>query len=393
MKYNMKLLLFALLSLLALAAANHDQCATCQQFFIVTGQNLYRIEGDLTQTLCASGFEDARGVTVDQNGNVFVADAGARAIYFVDANCTSNQTLVIQNDGINHSWLYPYDITIDDQNNLYITMFHYDEQWTVYDNAIRQRLARESHVYRIGLDDQQNFSGDVSILAGGVKNGRNIDHVRWTADDGLWGTRDGKYVVRFRDGLWEDWLGPNNIFRANKTIQAVKQVDPSITRCGFLALAVQIDNQVAACNFSSDNNDPQCQFLLQCDNSNSSDDNDSNDSRLTVVDCLSYDCLDDFLTTFNFSDNSGSSGNSGSTICDNLNTPYSVVLDCECNLLVSSLGNQQLLKYPHPNNVTQTQIPNLLYTPSQVVLTLSEPIYGMINYIPSNCTSSSSSNQ
>lgn len=365
---------------------NPEQCSNCQEFYLVTGKNLWRVDQSGNLSLCASDFCNAKGVAVDSQGNIFVADEGENAIYRVAAQCGEKQ-LVVSNDGLQTSWLFPHDITIDSEDRLIVAMEKNDPLWSAYELP-RRRLARGVHVYRLELDQNGNFSGRFDILAGGVNNGRDVFFVRFDRTTGtLWGTRNNRYVVRYIDNAWEDWLGPHNLFRlASPLLGGVRQVDAAFARCGYMAVAADVDRQFLECRAVGNVSlcDARCPELI--------DGRFSNDLRDDCISASSNNIVGDVVSV-DLSQQQGNQSSSGGDQeqCEGLLVPYSVVIDCACNLIISDIGSRQLVVFPYQGQQSSNQSSGgsqaLLGQASVLLGDMNETVIGMINYDNPNCES------
>jgi hypothetical protein len=375
-------LLLLALPMLALSQSNSTnttaQCLQCQKTFVATGKNIWVLLPNATKEFCIGGFSDARGLDVATDGRIFVADHGDKSIWIIDAAC-SMKTLVIRNDYLTTTWLNPLDIAYDTQNAiLYVSMDDVDALWMTY-SLPRQLIAKEKHVYALQLIANGSFSGSAVILSQGVDNGRDIARIRFI-NNTLWAVRKHKYVSRLVDGVWLDFIGVNEEALFNNKIASVIDVDPEFIRCGYLALVSDLDGQVFEC--SSQSNFSSC--MAQCPNSllstnlfNSSASSTSSSSSNFLPFFDRSDCLDVQEDVISFS--LGQNVQQSLNMCGNLLIPYSVAVDCECNLLVGTFGNQAVFSYIF-NEAAKS-----LGSASEV-LNFGEPVFKMVVFSPASCS-------
>jgi len=365
-----------LLSFISLAfSQNSTQCASCQKTYAAGGGNIWIVESNQT-VLCQGGFGNVRGFDVDiSSGNILVADSGFNRIMYVNPQCSA-QSIIFYNDYQHFSWLFPLDVAYEPINStLYIAMYAPDPLWQTYPLP-RRLYARELHVYSVQLYPNGTVvPTSPTILAKGVDNGKDITRLR-LIDNVLWGVRKNKYIVQLVNGVWVDYLGPNELSQLNFGLASLVDIVASFPTCGFLAGVSNVDGQFFHC--SNPNNFSTC--TLQCPNQGLSADLFNQTSGSASFDFLPFldttDCVDVQENVLNFATTDQRVAISNQ--CNNLYIPQSLAIDCNCTLYVGNLGDDTIHTY------TINQQTNLL-TANQNSVSVVGPIYKMVSYSPPSC--------
>jgi DNA-binding beta-propeller fold protein YncE len=168
-------------------------------------------------TLAASGLFNPRGVAVDGQGNVFIADAGNNAIkMWAPAN---NSLTTVVSSGLND----PYGVAVDAAGNLYIADFGSSaiKKWTAADNTLTTLVSS-------GL----NYPSGVAVDgANNVYIADTYNHAikKWSASDGSLSNLVAS-GLDYPEGVAVDRAG--NVYIADTYHSAIKEwsaADGSVT--------------------------------------------------------------------------------------------------------------------------------------------------------------------